>query len=121
MSSVEKDEGFQPTCFALDYDGTASRDIPMWADWIKRTVERGHAVAIVTMRTWEEAFVGTESFDPIDNRLSFEGVPIITTDRMPKRKHCEAIGVHIDVWIEDQPEAVHFPPNMWERVKSARW
>lgn len=88
---------------ALDYDGTYTSDPNMWLRFVLDAQEKGHTVYIVTMRYESECWQ-KEAFD---HRLTALLVPLICTARMAKKPFCEERGIHIHVWIDDHPEAVH--------------
>ena len=94
---------------ALDYDGTYTLDPAFWDDVIGEAGVRGHTVVLATSRD------------------STAGLPVITglaqvvcCGATHKRLACEAAGVKVDAWIDDQPETVNGPGWLWwARFKGA--
>ena len=84
------------TLFALDFDGTYTRDPELWLTFIKLLAARGHDVVVATMRTFDER-------DTMCPKL-LEAVPwIVFTSRRAKKEYLAAFGIHPDIWIDDQP------------------
>lgn len=86
------------TTFSLDYDGTFTADPELWLEFVKRAHERGHKVVVVTMRHLHET--EDNSFDPRLKAL----VTVFPTGRKAKKAHMRKQGVHIDIWIDDNPD-----------------
>lgn len=79
------------TVFALDYDGTYTRDPELWDSWIKLATSRGHLVLCVTMRYQEETI-----------EMPCE---VIYTSRKAKQPFMIARGFRPpDVWIDNEPK-----------------
>jgi len=74
---------------ALDYDKTYTNDPELWDSFIRLSVDRGHSVAIVTMRYPSEC-VGEMQ------------VPVIYTSRKAKQDFYSA-----DVWVDDSPVHIY--------------
>jgi hypothetical protein len=95
---------------ALDYDGTASEDIFLFLSFAELARARGHKVYIVTMR-YESECVQVEGkkppADPIHPALLKAVDGLICTNRQAKKPCCEAFGINIDVWIDDNPRAIN--------------
>lgn len=87
----------------LDYDGTFTSDPTLWIEFVKHCQARSHSVWIVTMRYPSEC---DGSLGSVDGRLRNLSVPVVCTSRGAKRPFCEKLGIHIDIWIDDNPEAV---------------
>ena len=77
---------------ALDHDGACDRDPALWNDVVGRAKARGHSVIQVTMRHDNE---------PIGRAPA--RVPIYYTGRQAKRPYMAALGIEVDVWIDDEP------------------
>ena len=84
---------------ALDFDDTYTRDPIFWDDFIANAKSRGHDIRIVTFRK-------SRMTDPIFETI---GIPVIFTEFTQKRAHCNKIGWHVDVWIDDSPEFIVNP------------
>lgn len=78
----------------LDYDDTYTADPVFWDKVIDLAIERGHDVHCVTGRD--------EPPDESEPQLP-PGVEVICAGEMFKRHACEAVGIRIDVWIDDCP------------------
>ena len=74
----------------LDYDGTITEDKSFWIAFYYMARAAGHDVQVVTMRHESE---------PITDFPSM----IWYTGRKAKKPWCDANGLKIDVWIDDQP------------------
>lgn len=83
----------------LDWDGCSSNDPVGFMSFARMMRSRGHKVYIVTMRYPSE-------LGEIRDYASFvDG--IYPTSRQAKRPHMLSQGIMVDVWIDDNPEAVH--------------
>lgn len=100
---------------ALDYDGTFTEDRGFWTDFISNAQARGHEIHIVTFRT-----KGVDDIPEEQELKSWMGVDTIYTDRNAKRRHCDDLGVKIDVWIDDQPELI-VNESTWNNNQLAVW
>jgi len=84
--------------FALDYDETFTADPDFWRQFIALAASFGHTVTCVTCRR-----------ETMDNAMQIGGdVPaqVVFTDHGAKKAVCEMKGVHIDVWIDDDPRCI---------------
>lgn len=81
---------------ALDYDNTYTADPALWAQFIALAKARGHDIRIVTARSAAE-------------KGDLETIPVIYCDRVSKRRIAAAVGFHVDIWIDDRPQAVDNP------------
>lgn len=88
-----------PINIALDYDGTASRDVRAFMSIIDVLHACGHKVMIVTMRTPVEA-------SAIPWALT-QKVEVFATSRKAKRQFMADRQIMVDIWIDDQPEFVY--------------
>lgn len=80
---------------ALDYDGTYTKDPSLWQAIIPVFRAAGHEVFCCTMRTPAEV----HSMDP----ALLQVVQVIPTSRKAKGPFLEALGIPVDVWIDDNP------------------
>lgn len=85
---------------ALDYDDTVTRDMGLFTMFALNAVKRGHKVYIVTMRYPEECSDIPEDILGIVTELC-------PTSRQGKQKFMLDKGIHIHVWIDDNPKAVY--------------
>ncbi len=84
--------------FAIDFDGTWSRDACFFHNFVTALRMRGHDAILVTCRSEE---CGN------DVVLAIAGlIPIVFTDHRPKREECDRLGLRVDVWIDDMPETI---------------
>lgn len=88
------------TLISLDYDGTASTNVPFWTAFARSAKSVGYAVMIVTMRDYEEATL-------IEPELAHAVDAIVCTDRKAKKDFCQKLGIHPQIWIDDMPWAVY--------------
>jgi hypothetical protein len=82
----------------MDYDDTFTKDPPLWMAFITAARSRGHEVIIVTMRYASEC-PPTMAEDI--------GCPVICTARRAKRMITDALGLTVDIWIDDSPHFVN--------------
>lgn len=87
---------------ALDIDGTYTEDIKMWDAFIKLAQSAGHNVIICTMRYHGGQYGNIESKELIE--IFTDVCPIYFTGRQAKKPYMEALGINVDIWIDDTPE-----------------
>ena len=80
---------------SLDFDGTYTEDPQLWDAWIKNALSRRHNVFLITMRHETEANAAIKKLGTT--------IPLIFTGRRAKQAFVNQIGLHIDVWIDDNP------------------
>lgn len=88
---------------ALDFDDTFTAAPDMWKRFIHDADTLGHQVWIVTARR-----------DTAENREIIckalgrheDYVGITFANLKSKLKHCESIGLRINIWIDDSPYAI---------------
>ena len=83
---------------SLDYDETYSADPLTWRRVVRTLMDAGHNVRVVTMRHQHEI----STICPLLRSM----VEVIPTGRKAKRPFCEALGIQIDIWIDDSPHWV---------------
>lgn len=88
--------------FGLDFDGVVTEDSNLFANFVNVARGAGHRVYIVTMRYPSECI-----HDKLMWRWVYGVDGIIPTSRDAKKKVCDLLGIKIDVWIDDNPNAVH--------------
>ena len=84
----------------LDFDGTITADPELWILFVYSALKKGHRVHIVTMRYPTETHKVLDIFKDM-------GLLIVYTSRLAKKPVCEECGIHIDIWIDDNPRAVN--------------
>lgn len=84
--------------FSFDWDGTVTKAPGEFLAFAKALRAAGHKVYIVTMR------YPSELGDLEYWRRHVDG--IVATSRMAKKPAAKALGIHIDIWIDDNPAAV---------------
>lgn len=93
----------------LDWDGTVTRSPNLWLQVVKMFRAAGHKVYIVTMRYPEMEYEGlkvNECHDiPQEWLDNVDG--LYATGRQAKHEFMLAQGICIDIWIDDNPKAVH--------------
>ena len=91
---------------ALDYDGTMTEDIEAWLDFIDLMEDAGHTIYIVTMRYPSEGLP-----------IGFSRMQVVFTSRKAKKPFLDALGIHVNVWIDDHPQAVFMDAEqIWGQV-----
>ncbi len=79
----------------LDHDGTYTVDPYLWDLFIETAIARGHVVYCVTGRS-----------GLMDKVVMREEVEVIYTGDDYKAQHLEKLGIHIDVWIDNEPGVI---------------
>lgn len=87
----------------LDHDGCLTEDIEAFLKIIQVFHDAGHEVYLVTMRYPSEI---DGSNEPIDPRVKAAVKGIVCTCRQAKKPFCLKMGLKVDVWIDDNPEAI---------------
>lgn len=82
---------------SLDYDDTFTKDPQAWTDAMRILKRAGHTVIGVTMRYPGEASGMDVRYDDICETIYFTG-------RAAKDAFLCVKGVHVDVWIDDNPK-----------------
>ena len=85
---------------AIDFDRTIDRDPALWREFIRLAREAGHLVALVTARRQT-----ADNVDLIDEWLAAQQIdlPVYFTNLRSKVAHMAAIGLNVDIWIDDNP------------------
>jgi hypothetical protein len=98
---------------ALDYDGTYTADPVLWDAFIRNAHLKGHQVHVVTMRHESE---------PV--RMGEQPARIHYTDRKAKLPYMAALGLAVQIWIDDRPDFIlqsAAPRSLEENAKSLIW
>lgn len=98
---------------ALDFDGTYTADPVLWDCFITTARARHHQVHIVTARgPHEQVRVGAHV-----DRVHY-------TDRKAKRPFMQALGLTVQIWIDDMPDFIvgsAAPRSLEENAVSGLW
>lgn len=86
---------------SIDYDDTYTRDKILWNSFIKQAKARGHTVLCVTARC-ELYGDGTEVKEDLEHLVD----GIYFTCGAPKEKFMLDLGICVQVWIDDSPQAI---------------
>lgn len=89
---------------SIDYDDTYTRDPELWDAFIRSAQARGHDVYCVTARSAEYRDERQAVLETIGRIIGQDHC--VFTGGLAKRPYCEANGIHIQVWIDDMPEAI---------------
>lgn len=81
----------------LDYDDTITLDPELWDRVIALFIDAGHQVTIVTIRS------DRHGADDIKNYADAHGIPAVFTFGCQKDTFTAALGITIDIWIDDTP------------------
>ena len=82
---------------ALDYDDTFTKDPEAWFAAMHYMTLIGHTIIGVTMRYPSEASGMDKRYDAVCDHIYF-------TCRAAKQFAMAVQGVHVDVWIDDNPK-----------------
>jgi hypothetical protein len=103
---------------ALDYDGTFTEDEVLWSNFILHCRNRGHRIIIVTMR-YESEEIGRNVESGKDVKWLIGADNVFFTSRMAKKPFMERLGIHVNIWIDDHPQAVFLDAEkIWGNVTS---
>ena len=80
----------------IDYDRTYTADPDLWRVILPIIQSKGHKVYLVTSRGMDTPVELAEDFVQM-------GIPIIYCEYLAKRDVCRKQGIHIDIWIDDDP------------------
>jgi hypothetical protein len=98
---------------ALDYDGTYTADPTLWDSFINAARARHHQVHICTMRAPDErVHIGAQV-----DRIHY-------TDRKAKRPFMQALGLSVQIWIDDMPDFIlgsAAPRSLEANASSGLW
>ena len=86
--------------FAVDYDGTYSRDPDLFREWLVAGRRMGHTFVLVTGRS------DTLPWGDEVRRAVAGLMPIVFAADGWKRSAAEAAGYKVDVWVDDHPEYI---------------
>ncbi len=89
---------------ALDFDQTITADPELFSQFTALARARGHKVICVTLRGRHE-----EDLAEVEDLLCAYGMypmNVYMTCLGSKTAHMEALGVPVDIWIDDNPKAL---------------
>jgi len=86
---------------SLDYDDTYTRDPQFWDTFIASAQHSGHTVYCVTLRSSE--YGGREVREALASKVD----GIFFTNSNGKASYMAALGIWIDVWIDDMPRLIY--------------
>lgn len=103
LSSIShKDKQFRPTNIAVDYDETISSNPKAWVAIMELMHKLGMTIYVVTYRYANLM----EEFD-LEYLKHYDFISkLVFTGRRGKKKFCEELGIHIDIWVDDNPITV---------------
>lgn len=84
---------------ALDFDKTYNIAPKFWDNFIDISVGNGFEVILATYRH------PTEDWDPLMDDLQ-KKIPLYFTDGKAKKPFLEALGIEVDVWVDDNPKSI---------------
>lgn len=87
------------TTFSFDFDDTISRDPVAFLHMMNYLQGRGHNVIVCTARL-KEVYPEDLQF------LIDKGYKVYWSEHKSKKDYLESLGIHVNVWIDDCPEAV---------------
>lgn len=86
---------------AIDFDETLTKDPQLWRWFYQIAAQRGHRLICVTARRQT-----ADNVDLIDEWLAAQQIdlPVYFTSLGSKVAHMAAIGLNVDIWIDDDPK-----------------
>ena len=87
---------------SLDYDDTYTQDPVLWNVFCRSAIKAGHTVYLITWRNVNEMEEVLSSVGKIIGQQN-----CIATCGYAKKDFVEQYGIKIDVWIDDNPLAIH--------------
>lgn len=98
---------------ALDYDGTFTAAPSFWRKFILMAIDAGHTVIMVTGRS--DRVMHSDPLrhwgEEVRSALRMQGLtdilPVVFAGDKPKRLAAEQAGYKVDIWIDDDPDAVN--------------
>lgn len=89
--------------FAIDFDDTLTACPELWRRFIADAESNGHRVFLVTARRETE-----ENVEIVREFMKEHGLslPRLFTNLGSKLKAAELRGIKVDIWIDDNPEAL---------------
>lgn len=104
--------------FGIDFDDTISADPTMFVGLISTMQNYGHKVFIVTARCPDSKNMDIQQFC---RRLKRPVEDVIYTSAKSKVATTRAMGISIDVWMDDFPELVVHDLEKARNVRSELW
>ncbi len=86
---------------AIDFDSTYDTDPDFWDGFIFEALGKGKDVILATYR--HEEYDAHPLLDHLRNNV---GIQLYFTDGMAKRPFLEHQGVHVNIWIDDNPRSI---------------
>ena len=87
---------------SLDFDDTYTKDPALWNVFCRAAMKSGHTVYLITWRNENEM---ADVFSSIGKVIGQQNC--IATSGYAKKEFVEHYGIRIDVWIDDNPLAIH--------------
>ncbi len=84
---------------ALDFDQCYTLDPFFWDTFIELTGQSGHEIILATYRH------EVHDAHPLIDELK-TSIPVYFTDGKAKKPYLEALGITVDVWVDDRPLTV---------------
>ena len=88
---------------AIDFDGTLTADPVTMSAVVRRMIDGGHSVFLVTQRRATDENISLIEGVLADLDLN---IPIFMTGLKAKKPFVKNIGVAIDIWIDDNPNSI---------------
>lgn len=102
------------TTISVDYDGTFTKCPLLFYAFIQQAQHDGCTVICVSARIDQP-----ESRKAIEWMMPF-GVQVYLTNHNPKKEWCERRGIHVDIWIEDNPRAIFESDNPDKQIPDSQ-
>lgn len=86
---------------AIDFDETLTADSRLWGEFIQMARRLGHRVVCVTARRDIE-----DNRETVREWMRTHGIqiPVYFTSLRSKVEHMAALGIEVDIWIDDDPK-----------------
>lgn len=86
---------------SIDFDDTYTKDPELWDMFCLSAIDKGHTVYCVSARPEEHMYKVRNTIGKVIGTRKCFG-----TSLKCKRDHMKKYGIHIDVWIDDTPDAI---------------
>lgn len=95
---------------ALDYDGTTSENPRCWI--LIAAILRNAGYKVICVCSRRETIANIEELGSVFP----DWIQIIFTNHNPKKAFCEKRGIHINIWIDNDPSSIFQSDNPEKQI-----